>query len=198
MRRLLSAVLAVTAVSISVGSVACAAETSPTDDSVVVLDSGLAQSDVEKRPYIDYVQECLDLLMEYGTDRYRAKSAPMLVTILDVRNRTCPEAPPEKSAPWRGQWRACFWKPRGSDLLVDQGTIEVLYNLSEQLGDARYRQFAERYQNAVLALTDEKGFFWWGWHRFYDVFNDKPSGSHGNYHEIHINAPRWHLLWELD
>lgn len=170
----------------------------PSDDAVVVLDSGIAEADVEKRPYLSYVAECLDLLMEHGTDRYGQKHNPLLVTILDVRSRTCPEAPPERSAPWRGQWRPCFWKPRGSDLLVDQATVEVLTLLSALRGEARYRQFAEKYQRAVLELTDDKGFFWWGWHRFYDVFDDKPSGSHGNYHEIHINMPQWKLLWQLD
>ena len=42
-----------------------------------------------------------------------------------------------------------------------------------------------------MSLVDEKGFFWWGWHRFHDVFSDTMTGSHGNYHEIHINLPRW-------
>jgi hypothetical protein len=168
------------------------------DDAVVVLPSGIAEIDVEKRPYASYVAECLDLLMSHGTDRYGRVQKPLLVTILDVRSRACPESPPERSAPWRGQWRTCFWKPRGSDLLVDQSTVEVFYLMAKLRGQTRYAQFADRYQRAVLELTDEKGFFWWGWHRFYDVFDDVPSGSHGNSHEIHVNLPRWNPLWQID
>jgi hypothetical protein len=76
------------------------AEESAADDAVVVLPSGIAEIDVEKRPYASYVTECLDLLMSHGTDRYGRVQKPLLVTILDVRSRACPESPPERSAPW--------------------------------------------------------------------------------------------------
>ena len=85
----------------------------PGEHGIVVLDSGIAEADVEKKPYAGYVVECADLLMQHGTDRYGPVRRPLLVTILDVRSRTCPESPPEQTAHWRGQWRPCFWKPRG-------------------------------------------------------------------------------------
>ena len=40
------------------------------EEGIVVLDGGIADAEVEKRPYASYVTECVDLLMEYGTDRY--------------------------------------------------------------------------------------------------------------------------------
>ena len=61
---------------------------------IAPLESGISAEDVERRSYLSYVQECADLLMEYGTDRYGEKHQPLLVTILDVRTRTCPEHPP--------------------------------------------------------------------------------------------------------
>ena len=60
--------------------------------------SGILPEDVEKRSYLSYVEECADLLMKYGTDRYGKKHSPLLVTILDVRTRTCPEFPPKSAA----------------------------------------------------------------------------------------------------
>lgn len=168
------------------------------DEGLVVLNSGFSEKDVEKKPYADYVIECVDLLMEYGTDRYGDHHKPVLVTILDVRSRSCPESPPEQTAHWRGQWRPCFWKPRGSDLLVDQSTIEVLYQLSQLTENPKYSAFADRYLGCVTKMVDDRGFFWWGWHRFYDVFADEMSGSHGNCHEIHVNLPRWERLWRVD
>jgi hypothetical protein len=183
---------------ISCGGFAPAFAAAPQEEQVVVLDSGIAEADVEKRDYMDYARECVDLLIEHGTDRYGPVRRPLLVTILDVRSRRCPEAPPELSAPWRGDWRPCFWKPRGSDLLVDQSTVEVMDLLAEITGDKKYSRFADRYLREAMSMTDEKGFFWWGWHRFYDVFDDKMTGSHGNGHEIHINLPHWERMWRLD
>jgi hypothetical protein len=58
-------------------------------------------------------------------------------------------------------------------------------------GEAKYASFADSYQRAALELSDEKGFFWWGGHRFYDVFDDTRCSPNGNYHEVHINLPRW-------
>jgi hypothetical protein len=44
-------------------------------------------------------------------------------------------------------------------------------------------------------LVDDKGFFWWGWHRHYDVFRDVMTGHQGNHHEIHIQEIAWPELW---
>ena len=163
-----------------------------------LLDSGIAAEDVEKRPYAEYVTECADALMQYGTDRYGKVHTPLLVTILDVRTRACPEAPPTETSPWRGQFRECFWKPRGADLLVDQSTVEVFHLLTKLTDEKKYAEFADTYLRHAMGLVDDKGFFWWGWHRFYDVFDDEMDGSHGNHHEIHVNRPRWDLLWNVD
>jgi len=62
------------------------------------IDSGILPEAVEKRSYLSYVEECADLLMKYGTDRYGKKHSLLLVTILDVRTRTCPEFPPKSAA----------------------------------------------------------------------------------------------------
>ena len=62
------------------------------------LDSGISPEEVEKRSYLSYVEECADMLMKYGTDRYGEKHSPLLVTILDVRTRTCPEFPPKSAS----------------------------------------------------------------------------------------------------
>ena len=164
---------------------------------IELLDSGLTPETVEKRRYLDYVRECLDTLMAHGTDRYGATHAPILVTILDVVTRTCPDDPP-RSVPWRGVQRECFWKPRGSDLLSDQITLKTMYAVATITGQKRYAEFADRYITHYTShYVDPKGFFWWGWHRFIDVFDDKMAGSHGNHHEIHNIMPLWGRLWTL-
>ena len=48
-------------------------------------------------------------------------------------------------------------------------------------------------------LVDDKGFFWWGWHRHYDVYQDKMLGHLGNPHEIHaIHCIAWDQLWQVN
>ena len=57
------------------------------------LDSGLKPDDVEKRRYLEYVRECVGLLIAHGTDRYGETRSPLLMNILDVRTRSCPRDP---------------------------------------------------------------------------------------------------------
>ena len=165
---------------------------------VELLDSGLRPEDVEKRPYGEYVRECLDNLMQYGTDRYGEKKTPVLVAHLDVVSRECPKDMPP-GVLRRGALRICFWKPRGADMLVDQPTLRAFLWASKRTNDPKYADFARRYMDFYTKkLVDEKGFFWWGWHRFYDVFADTMSGSHGNHHEIHVFRPLWDVLWDVN
>lgn len=65
-----------------------------------ILSSGLAPEQVEQKPYRQYVRECIELLIEYGTDRYGNVQSPVFVSILDVRTRTCPEDPLPLDEAW--------------------------------------------------------------------------------------------------
>ena len=48
---------------------------------------------VQKEDYIVYVKECLDLLLDFGRDRYGKIHSPILVSILDAESRECPQMP---------------------------------------------------------------------------------------------------------
>lgn len=162
------------------------------------LDSGLAPEEVEQKPYRQYVRECLDLLIEHGTDRYGAVRSPILVNILDVRTRDCPEDPQPLDEAWRVIRRGRR-APAGANLYPDQPIIRTMVALSRLTGDPRYANAADACLRHYLAnLVDEKGFFWWGWHRHYDVFRDQMTGHSGNHHEIHIQQAIWPVLWEVD
>ena len=112
---------------------------------IVVLDSGLSEADVEKRPYASYVAECADLLMEFGTDRYGDVHRPLLVTILDVRSAPARSLPPNRPRIGEATGVRASGNREGADLLVDQSTIEAFYLLTTLTGDAKYAAFAERY-----------------------------------------------------
>jgi hypothetical protein len=163
-----------------------------------VLSSGLALEDVEKRSYLDYARECIDLLIEHGTDRYGEVHSPMLMNIIDVRTRTCPQEPDVLDEPFRVTRRGRRG-PSGGNLYPDQPTIEAMYALSSATGDGRYAAFAESCVNHTMTkLVDERGFFWWGWHRHYDAYSDKMTGHNGNFHEIHVQEVIWPRLWKVN
>jgi hypothetical protein len=149
--------------------------------------------------YIKYVQTCIDNLMLNGTDRYGEIHAPILVSILDIETLTCPSNPKKLDEYFRVTRRERR-NPAGSNLLTDQPTLKTMYFLSEITNDNRYSEFADNYTNYVQKkLVDKNGFFWWGWHRHYDVYKDIMDGHNGNHHEIHsINCINWEQLWTVN
>ena len=185
---------------IALGSACALAQTTtqPAATQPVVLDSGLKPEDVEKRPYIDYARQCLDLLMQYGTDRYGKEHLPILVAILDVRTRDCPENPLPLEETYRVLRRERRG-PAGANLYLDQPTLHAMYLLSQVTGDRKYADFARKEIACYLSkLVDHKGLIWWGWHRHYDVFKDEMTGHMGNSHEIHFQQAMWPQLWEVN
>ena len=163
-----------------------------------VLESGLKPADVARRPYLDYARECLDLLIEHGTDRYGKVQSPMLMNILDVRSRMCPANPLKVDEAWRVTRRGRRG-PGGGNAYMDMPTYRAMELVSEATGDGRYAAFAARSLGHTLReLVDEKGLWWWGWHRHYDAHRDVRTGHSGNHHEIHIQQIVWPMLWAID
>lgn len=167
-----------------------------------------SETDGKAGSYTQRVKECLDLLMAHGTDTYGEVHTPMLVSILDVESRTCPQKPEALDEKFRVTRRERR-NPAGSNLLSDQPTLKAMYALSDISGNGDYAAFADRYAAYVMEnLVDEQGFFWWGWHRHYDVFTDSREGHNPNRakwgksvlpHEIHaMNGIQWERLWAVD
>lgn len=172
------------------------------------LYSGGIEMTDQQISYASYVEKCMDILMEHGTDKYGDVHTPLLVSILDVDTRTCPEIP-EKLDEYFRVTRRDRRSPGGSNLLTDQPTLKAMYALSDITGNNDYAAFADRYAGYVMKnLVDEQGFFWWGWHRHYDVFKDSWEGHNANRakwgkmvfpHEIHaMNGIDWNRMWAID
>ncbi len=162
------------------------------------LDSDLRPDDVEKRPYIDYARECVELIIKHGTDRYGKVHSPILMNILDVRTRTCPADPLPVDERFRVIRRGRRG-PGGANLYLDQPTIRTMVALTRVTGDPKYAEFAKKSLSYYLThLVDEKGLFWWGYHRHYDAHKDVMTGHSGNVHEIHIEQAAWPILWDVN
>lgn len=149
--------------------------------------------------YIEYVKTCIENLMQFGTDRYGKLHTPMLVSILDTETLSSPSNPKKLDEYFRVTRRERR-NPAGSNLLTDQPTLKAMYFLSEITKDKRYSEFANNYTRYVQnKLVDDYGFFWWGWHRHYDIYKDVMEGHNGNHHEIHaINCINWEQLWNVN
>ena len=162
------------------------------------LNSGIRPDEVEKRPYLDYVRECVDLLIEHGTDRYGKVRSPMLMNILDVRSRECPADPMPLDEACRVIRRGRRG-PGGGNLYLDQPTLRAMVALTRLTGRKHYADFARTTANYTMTeLVDDRGLFWWGYHRHYDAHRDERTGHHGNWHEIHIQQIAWPILWETN
>lgn len=149
--------------------------------------------------YASYVRECLDNLMEFGTDTYGKIHTPILVSIIDIDSLKCPENPIKSDEYYRVTRRERR-NPSGANLLADQPLLKTMRFLSHYMGDNNYAKFAYNYENYYLnELIDEKGFIWWGWHRHYDVYKDLRDGHAGNHHEIHtLFNIDWESLWNTN
>jgi len=170
-----------------------ASVTSPRAARPVVLDGRITPADVEKRPYRDYVASCLDNLMRHGTDQYGDVRQPMLVPMLDVRDKRRPESPRESPTLWRS-----FGRFDGCEPLADQPLVEVFHLFSQRTGDSKYARFADSYLRCVTSLTCDKNLFWWGTHRYYDPDQDEMISTKGNYHEVNLPRARWERLWRVN
>jgi len=155
----------------------------------------------EARPsqseYLQPAVECLDTLMRDGTDRYGSVHAPILVSILDVESHECPTNPLALDEAFRVLQRRGVRNPAGANLHTDLPTLRTMYALSQATGDPKYARFADEYVRWYTEhLVDGRGFFWWGWHRRYDVYTDTMKGHLGSPHEIHsIREVPWAQLW---
>ncbi|MFW6146483.1 MAG: hypothetical protein ACOC7R_04025 [Planctomycetota bacterium] len=149
--------------------------------------------------YLSLVRGCIETLVEFATDRYGPVHTPLLVSILDVETRHCPADPDPLDEHYRVTRRGRR-SPGGSNLLTDQPLIRAMVALSAVTGDDTYETCAERYAAYVMRhLVDERGLFWWGWHRHYDVHRDVMDGHNGSPHEIHaIHAIDWDFLGKVD
>lgn len=168
---------------------------------LVPLNTSEATEDAATKlsPYSRHVRACLDTLMEHGTDTYGEIHTPMLVSILDTRTLHCPRDPAALDEAFRVTRRARR-NPAAADLEVDQALLKTMVLFSAFTGNPEYAECARRYAGYVMAhLVDDKGFFWWGWHRRYDVYEDTTQGHNGDHHELHaIHEINWDHLWSIN
>jgi hypothetical protein len=108
----------------------------------------------ESLPWRTYVTNCLDSLIEWGTDRYGPVHTAMLMSILDPQTRSSPENPLFlDTVAYYEEGRAHRRALRGSNFWYDQATIRVMYRVSMMMGNPKYARAADAYIDAVFQIS---------------------------------------------
>ena len=147
-------------------------------------------------PWRAYVINCLDSLIDYGTDRYGSIQTPMLMCILDPELRGSPENPLLLDTIVYTEGRPHRRAMRGSNFWYDQATIRVMYRVSKLTGNPKYAEAADRYIDAVFEYAVKpNGLLVWGTHIYYDAYSDNQGGDTNGQHEILVYHPEWAELY---
>ncbi|HXJ60024.1 MAG TPA: LamG-like jellyroll fold domain-containing protein [Verrucomicrobiae bacterium] len=152
-------------------------------------------------PWRNYVSNCVEALIQDGTDRYGPVRTDMLMSMIDVEKRTAPRNPLLLDGQVYDEGRPQRRNPAGANLWYDQATLRVMYRLSRLTGNARYAEAADRYvRDYFKYAVKPNGLLVWGSHIFYDAYADKAGGDGDGQgpHEILVYHPEWPELYRVD
>jgi hypothetical protein len=116
--------------------------------------------------------------------------------LIDLKEAN-PVFPDVNIVPWRGEGRDTFFRPSCSEWSEDQPTLYAMYKLSDITGDNQYQKFVDKVISYCTGEVCEKGLYWWGSHRYFEVFEDNRT-SNGGYHEILVKRPIWETIWKIN
>ncbi len=156
-----------------------------------------------------YVKQCLDTLIEQGTDRYGPQKTPLLMAVLDVNSLESPEKPLLLDSLVRLEGRLHRRAERGSNLWYDQATLRSMYRMTKLTGEKKYSQAADAYIAHFLKhcykpddrkTTYRNGMPAWGSHIYWDCYRERPAGDQNGDgpHEILVYRPDWAAMYRVD
>lgn len=146
--------------------------------------------------YFSKVTVHYDRLIEVGTDQYGPAKTALWLASIDVRKGGQFEPAPEAS---RRTYRTIH-APRGSTLYWDQPLVGLSYWLSTRTGESRYQEAADAYLRDFLktSVDPKQGYFLWGNHLYYDVFQDEQVKIFEPYHEMRPLPVAWPMFERID
>ena len=161
------------------------------------------------RQWRRYVRQCLDTLIEHGTDRYGPRKTPLMMAVLDVNTLQSPEKPLLLDSLVRLEERLHRRGERGSNLWHDQATLRAMYRMSKLTGQKKYSQAADAciahalkhcYKADDGKTTYRNGMPAWGSHVYWDCYRECPAGDQNGDgpHEILVYRPDWAAMYRVD
>ena len=142
--------------------------------------------------WIGSVRGFADLLISKARDIYGDVHTPLFVSQIHIGTGQPPELHTSLYAPERHAGAG----PRMNNLQFDGGLLRLLYGLGKLTEDRRYEAAADDYLSYYLEhLPLPSGYFPWGDHRGYDVFEEDAIEGHG---EFKVALPLWERMYEID
>ncbi|MBI4580933.1 MAG: hypothetical protein HY718_14595 [Planctomycetes bacterium] len=158
-------------------------------------DSGLG---VKAERYRACVRRCLDNLVKYGTDRYGPVHSPMLMNVIDIRTNESPLKPDWLDIPVRMEGRDHRRCMGGSNLWMDQPTIQAMYAFSDVSGDGKYARATDAYVKYTFEhCRKPNGLPVWGSHIFWNCYTEVIDGDPATQHETCSNRPVLGRMWKV-
>ena len=155
-----------------------------------------------------YVVQCLDTLIQHGTDLYGPVQTPLLMTILNTETLSSPVNPLVLDSHVRLQGFPYQRGKQGSNLWFDQATLTAMYRVQEITGDSKYSDAANAYLAYALQYCYkpendrpwQNGMPTWGTHLYWDCFEEQPAGEQGGSgrHEIFLYRPNWQAMYRVN
>lgn len=170
----------------------------PSQSPPIILGAYLTALQVRQRPWRDWVRDCLARHLDQGFVPCGRGGPRVFAAVVDVRNGCAPADPLPLDEAWRVQ-RPGRRATGGANLNLDHGLLRTLHALSALDGESRWAAAADEHCRRWLdGPGDERGFWWWGWHRHIDLLSGACEGHDGSPHELHgTEAPPWDLFWRL-
>lgn len=158
------------------------------------------------RPWRDYVNNCLNTLINHGRDRYGPTNTPLVMTILDADTLQSPANPMLLDALVRLEDRLHRRGERGTNLWYDQALLQCLYRMNELTGDRHFGEAADKYVSYFFDHCYKRadpnhvylnGMPAWGTHVYWDCYQEQPAGDgEGNGpHEILVYRADWEAMY---
>ena len=164
--------------------------------------SAFYKGHAQSKPYLYYIQNHCDHLLQFGQDRSGPVTTNFLASVIDTRDMIIPKSGVPATEGTRSHDRAVG----GSNFYHHVETIKVLEVLSEITNDPKYRQAVDHYAIDLIeyAQNPHTGLLAWGEHLYYNFYADSVMvGDLSNprdaiYHEFLAETPPWPLLWETN
>lgn len=154
-----------------------------------------------------YVVQCIDTLIESGTDRYGPVQTPLLMSIVNTETLSSPVNPLELDSRLRLHRHSDQRKKHGSNLWFDQAMLTTMYRVCDITGKSKYADAANAYIDYALTncykpennQSGQNGMPVWGTHLYWDCFHEQPAGEQAGCgrHEIFLYRPNWQSMYRV-
>ncbi|MHC4648576.1 MAG: hypothetical protein ACYTBJ_24230, partial [Planctomycetota bacterium] len=163
---------------------------------IVLFSTVAGAAETQQQPdYLKIVKSYADALLEHGRDTYGEVQSPLIASALDRKTLALVEGQLGRIEGIRNGDRSLY----GANLMHDQDLYQLLYALSELVGDPKYATEADNtikwfFENCQSPAT---GLMAWGEHIGWGFKTEDLAFARADNHEFFSPWVLWHRSFEL-